>query len=45
MSAYTAIVKDNYQKAKQDTPNSNSKDILRLVAEQWQRQKPPKVAP
>jgi len=39
---YTSYVKENYPAMKAKNPNTNSKDILRLIAAEWTKNKPPK---
>jgi len=39
---YTSFVRDNYPKMKESNPEANSKDILRLIAAEWNKTKPPK---
>jgi hypothetical protein len=39
---YTEFVKNNYQSIKQANPEANSKDVLRLIATEWNATKPPK---
>ena len=41
---YTAFVKENYPTIKAGNPEANSKDILRLIATEWNKTKPPKEA-
>jgi len=40
---YTAFVKEQYPSMKASNPETNSKDILRLIAAEWNKTKPPKV--
>ena len=39
---YTEFVKNNYANTKKNNPEANSKDILRLIATEWNATKPPK---
>lgn len=41
-TAYTSFVRDKYPSFKANHPETNSKDILRLIAAEWNRTKPPK---
>ena len=39
---YTSYVKEQYPAMKAKNPDTNSKDILRLIAADWTKNKPPK---
>jgi len=41
-NVYTSFVKENYAGFKEKNPDANSKDILRLIAADWNAKKPPK---
>ena len=41
-NVYTTFVKDNYATVKEKNPDTNSKDILRLIAADWNAKKPKK---
>ena len=40
---YTMFVKNNYAKFKEKNPETNSKDMLRLIAAEWNATKPKKA--
>jgi len=40
---YTQFVKENYAVIKAKNPDTNSKDILKLLASEWNATKPPKA--